>query len=677
MLGGKVLSIGRLLAACGIALLELNSPARAQQPRLQIQSFSVGPDTALTYPNNPADPGHLNYLPDEHTTFIPPAPGSSTYLVFGAAQIAGGNFGATVLETTDLKTFDFATGYNHQVLTSPLIIGKCNPTDNTEFDLNYAAPSSVLQDPTLPAGNLIMLYEAENHCPGGVTQGPFYATVGFARSSDNGKTWPAPVTGALGGPSRHPILQTSDPPPTAAHSYLGDAIPTGFIDKNTNGDYYLYVSYGHYSTEAGNPPRIGLARAKLGADPLTFLKWYNGAFSQPGIGGVDSDIVPAVAGGACTGRPQYHPEISYNDDLGLYLLIYWCGSGANGANVTWYYSTATSLDLQDWTAPQMIQNSAVATTTPCTDGTNGQQFDGWYPSSTSPGAAAGHTKLTGYFFSLSGCIPTTPTSVPPDRQFSSRTFTITTQAQVTPTLTSGSLANGATYLAGGLVPGSWAQVKGANLSNVTRIWGDSDFTGLGNKLPTILSGVQVMVNNLPAAVYYVDAGQVSFQVPAGVTGTASVQVIDNGVASNTLTATATSSAPGIFPVIVNGTNYPAGVFPDGTYVGDPKISSAFRNAKPGDAIQLYATGLVPTPAGVLPTAQTVGGVTVTIGSVTVPADFAGLVAVGEFPINFTVPQQFSSLQPGAYPISIQVGGVSSPATINSNPPGPLVLPIQH
>jgi uncharacterized protein (TIGR03437 family) len=75
-------------------------------------------------------------------------------------------------------------------------------------------------------------------------------------------------------------------------------------------------------------------------------------------------------------------------------------------------------------------------------------------------------------------------------------------------LASGSAANGATYLSGGLAPGSWAQVKGTLLSNVTRIWDASDFVGLGAGLPVSLSGVQVLVNDLPAAVYYVDSGQV-------------------------------------------------------------------------------------------------------------------------------------------------------------------------
>jgi uncharacterized protein (TIGR03437 family) len=241
-------------------------------------------------------------------------------------------------------------------------------------------------------------------------------------------------------------------------------------------------------------------------------------------------------------------------------------------------------------------------------------------------------------------------------------------------LNAGSLANGATYISGGLVPGSWGQVKGAGLSPVTRVWSDADFAGLGNNLPTNLNGVQVMVNNLPAAVYYIDQGQVNFQVPAGVSGTASVQVINNGIPSNTLTAPSATSAPGIFPVTVNGVNYPAGVFLDGKITGDPANGPGYRKAKPGEVIQLYATALVATPSGVRPSSQTVSGVTVTIGNVTVPADYAGLVAVGEFQINFTVPLQLTD---GTYPISIAVNGTSSPAMINSSPPAPIVLPVQH
>jgi uncharacterized protein (TIGR03437 family) len=249
---------------------------------------------------------------------------------------------------------------------------------------------------------------------------------------------------------------------------------------------------------------------------------------------------------------------------------------------------------------------------------------------------------------------------------------------VLPTLTSGTLANGATYVAGGLVPGSWAQVKGTSLSTTSRIWTASDFTG--STLPTTLDGVQVKVNNQAAAVWYISPTQVNFQVPAGITGTATVQVITNSQTSNSVTAAAATNAPGIFPVIVNGTNYAAAqLYPDYAYVGDPANGPGYRKAVPGDIVLLYATGLAPSPAGTLVSTTFLSGVTVTIGSVTIPASAAVLLgsAVGEFQINFTVPQDFASLPPGLYPISISNNGVTSPASINSLPPGPVVIPIQH
>jgi len=465
---------------------------------------------------------------------------------------------------------------------------------------------------------------------------------------------------------------------------------SGFVDDAGAGPaQYLYIVYnGKPGTGAladpnasGNGLKIARAQLNGGTAPLSFLKWNGKGFAAAGMGGYDTPIFPSGPFTNCEAPTQlsYGASMSYVDATEQYLLTFVCDSpgdpalgqiagSARGAGS--FYSTSYSLsDPTQWSAPQEV----VGTWAPFDLSGPCSAYKGFYPTWMPLAAKTGHLGTSGHVFYLWGC--QTDNTPPPGRQYSSRAFTITTTA--TPALASGSLANGATYSSGGLVPGSWAQVKGTGLSNSTRTWAASDFTGLGNNLPTNLSGVQVKVNNLPAAVYYIDPGQVSFQVPASVSGTASVEVINNGVASNTLTAAAATNAPGIFPVIVNGTNYAAGVFfSDGLYLGDPTIGPAFRNAKPGDIIELFATGLVPTPSGVLPASQTVSGVTVTIGSVTTPATFAGLVAVGEFQINFAVPQQFSSLAAGAYPITITVNGVSSPAAVNTIPPGQIVIPIQ-
>ncbi len=380
-----------------------------------IKSFSVGPDETLAWPNA------LVNIPDEHTTFVPPTTPSGPYLVFTASKVSGGTGGAVVLQTTDLVNFTFVQGYSHQVFAPPVDIAQCNSTYATEFDENYAAPGSVVQDPTLPAGNLMMFYEAENHCPGGVNQQPYYATVGFARSSDNGKTWPAFENSVLGAADRHPVLKSVNAQPaTGGYTPMGDAIPSAFVDRNSVGDEYVYVVYG-FNSGGFTPAADGLirvGRAKLGSDPLAFSKWYNGSFSQPGIGGLDSGVTPAT--GCSPNARQAMAEINYNDDLQQYLLIFVCESGpANQRVAAWYYSTATSLDLQNWTAPQLIANSQFPLVTPCSASGTGQQFDGWYPSLMSPGAAAGHTKLTGKIYFQNGCDTGS-------RVFASRTFTITT-----------------------------------------------------------------------------------------------------------------------------------------------------------------------------------------------------------------------------------------------------------
>ena len=237
---------------------------------------------------------------------------------------------------------------------------------------------------------------------------------------------------------------------------------------------------------------------------------------------------------------------------------------------------------------------------------------------------------------------------------------VTAGALPPPQLTQGTAVNGATFQPG-MVPGSWAQVKGANLADVTRIWGDADFNN-GNNLPTSLNGTQVLVNNLRAAVYFISPAQVSFQVPAGVSGNASVQVLRNDVSSNTVTGAVPASAPGLFGYTIGTKTYPAAVFANSfLVVGDPGVAgSAVRKAVSGDRIQLYATGLTSSPAGVIiTTVAGISGVTAMIGAAPANVEFAGLVAVGEYQINILVP----NLADGEYPVVIRLNGQDSQAGV--------------
>lgn len=226
------------------------------------------------------------------------------------------------------------------------------------------------------------------------------------------------------------------------------------------------------------------------------------------------------------------------------------------------------------------------------------------------------------------------------------------QVQAPPFVTG--VVNSATFQPG-VVPGSWVSITGANLSDVTRLWTSSDFSG--TNLPTDLSGVEVTIGGQPAAVYYISPTQINIQAPAGISGDVAIQVIRKGVASSTLTATVIPNAPGLFAYTAGGKTYPAAVFLSGTIVGDPAATPGTQEAHAGDSIELYATGLVASPAGTIIAAPipVQDKVTVLIGDTPATVQYAGLVAVGEFQLNIVVP----SLPAGEYPITVQIAGKSS------------------
>jgi len=187
--------------------------------------------------------------------------------------------------------------------------------------------------------------------------------------------------------------------------------------------------------------------------------------------------------------------------------------------------------------------------------------------------------------------------------------------------------------------------------------------------PKELSCVAVEIGGTRVPITYVQADQINVQVPTSVgTGTVPYRVLVNGVASDQGTLTVTNHSPAFFPFL--GTNNVAAVALDGTYLTNPNVVAGARPARPGEIVQLYATGLGATEpvwqAGEVPnaTARVRDPITVSIGGTTLAASdvlYAGLVPgyiSGLYQLNVRIP---ASMSDGDAPVQVNIGGVQSPA----------------
>lgn len=225
-----------------------------------------------------------------------------------------------------------------------------------------------------------------------------------------------------------------------------------------------------------------------------------------------------------------------------------------------------------------------------------------------------------------------------------------------PALSTGGVVNAASFgSTPGISPGALATVFGtgflvANASATTF------------PLPTNLAGVQVSVNGQFAPILYVNSTQVNFQVPWETqTGTATVVVNRDGVASNTLTVPVLAAAPGLFlessgaAVVQN--------FVNGQYI----LNQPSNAAAAGSTVVAYFTGTGPISGtvadGVATPSSPLFQVTspnpsAMIGSAPAQVNFAGLTPgfAGLAQANIVIP---SSLAPGTYPLTITIDGQTS------------------
>lgn len=190
----------------------------------------------------------------------------------------------------------------------------------------------------------------------------------------------------------------------------------------------------------------------------------------------------------------------------------------------------------------------------------------------------------------------------------------------------------------GVAPGEFLSIYGANLASTTKA--DATF-------PSTLAGVQVMVNNRPAPLYFVSPNQISAVVPFGTAETiASIQVISGGAPSNTVTSYVNQTAPGVF------TNPPGGVGYAAALHSDYSVVTPSNPARAGETLSVFVSGLGPvnpavadgTPGPASPPSQATQAISVYVGGKSATTSFAGLAPqlIGLYQINFVVPSGLSS-----------------------------------
>lgn len=254
----------------------------------------------------------------------------------------------------------------------------------------------------------------------------------------------------------------------------------------------------------------------------------------------------------------------------------------------------------------------------------------------------------------------------PSNQFQTFEIPVAYRVQLAPMgnpyISSGGIVNGASFEQGAAV-NTWLSIFGTNLAKTTRAWRTGDFSG--GLLPTRLDGVEVTIGGKKAAIAYISPGQINLLPQSGVPmGGADVVVSVDGVMSEPAKVYLTPVLPAFFTFGPMNGKYAAALHLDNSPVGPVGLFTTApisRPAKPGDVIQVFATGFGATNPPVDPSRLFQGAaplvdrdlLRITIGGVPATVGFAGLSGTGLNQFNVTVP----SLPTGDHEIVAELDGV--------------------
>lgn len=202
-----------------------------------------------------------------------------------------------------------------------------------------------------------------------------YDAIDYARSTDQGKTW------TIEGHAVTSPYSTTRGDTTAFPNqsyYYGDGDPRLYVD---NASGYFYVFYATRVLDKATDTPVWLehvARSPIAAKMAggSWRKWYAGAWTQPGIGGKESDVIPSdgVGTGYLAPTSDYSPQttgtvegqvasgtmpdnsqlavmnITYDAYLGRYIgTVQNNIAQANGTDAPLYFYATKDLATEKWT----------------------------------------------------------------------------------------------------------------------------------------------------------------------------------------------------------------------------------------------------------------------------------------------------------------------------------------
>ena len=304
--------------------------------------YSVG-EAEVLYTANQRRAMGLNYWADGNLGVVPI--GNGQYHFYGA----NGN--------SSVRT----TG----TLANPVMSkSNVNITGLPSNTFNYVAGGPVYTDAA--SGKRLMVYHAEKHASSGQD---FYSVLGLAVSTD---------AQGLNFRDLGVVIEPDVPMSQRPHSV--DVGGGSFAVMNGQ----LHIYYRDY-LEGGGSSQLAVARAPI-ADIFnnaasfqgtSFSKYYDGGWTQPGLGGRASALEVGNPGNAWS-------SVSYNDHLGGLVMMTSNWSDANGNNDLYMSSSA---DGVNWSQRQLVVSSPGEQMYPTLVGTGadpthtGQSFYAYYTDS--------------------------------------------------------------------------------------------------------------------------------------------------------------------------------------------------------------------------------------------------------------------------------------------------------